>query len=168
MGSQITPDCTFYLKRASIPFLHGLPAPDSYLNLNSYSRSQQDSNYKQHQTMYDSLDNTISEEIVHVQGSSDTTKYVDLPPETPKVRSFADTVQRQNMENRMLREEIAPRLIMELNEPQQKLNDKDSYGDYVGRTPTQQNPVKMVQLIMTPSSPHGRSSRIPATTRRRL
>ncbi len=39
MGTQITPDCTFYLKRASIPFLHGLPALDSYLNLNSYSRS---------------------------------------------------------------------------------------------------------------------------------
>ena len=140
MGTQITTDCTFYLKRASIPFLHGLPAPDSYLNLNSYSRSQQDSNYKQHQTMYDSLD-TISEETVHVQASSDTTEYEDLPP---KVRSFIDTVQRQNMENRMLREKIA-QLTEELNEKEQELNDKDSYGDYVGRTPTQQNPVKTVQ-----------------------
>ncbi len=138
MGTQITPDCTFYLKRASIPFLHGLPAPDSYLNLNSYSRSQQDSNYKQHQTMYDSLD-IISEVTVHVQGSSDTTKYVDLPA-TPKVRSIADTVPRQNMDNRMLAQ-----LTEELNEKDKELNDKDSYGDYVGRTPTQQNPVKTVQ-----------------------
>ena len=92
--------------------------------------------------MYDSLD-TISEETVHVQGSSDTTKYVDLPA-TPKVRSFADTVPRQNMDNRMLREKIA-QLTEELNEKEQELNDKDSYGDYVGRTPTQQNPVKTVQ-----------------------
>ncbi len=167
MGTQITPDCTLYLKRASIPFLHGLPAPDSYINLNSYSRSQQDSNYKQHQTMYDSLDNTISEEIVHVQGSSDTTKYVDLPPETPQVRSFADTVQRQNMENRILREKIA-QLTEELNEKEQELNDKDSYADYVGRTPTQQNPVKTVQQA-TPPSPHGLTNITdPATTRRRL
>jgi hypothetical protein len=97
--------------------------------------------------MYDSLD-TISEETVHVQGSSDTTKYVDLPPATPKVRSFADTVQRQNMESRMLREKIA-QLTEELNEKEQELNDKDSYGDYVGRTPAQQDPVKTVQLTTT-------------------
>ncbi len=65
---------------------------------------------------------------MHVQGSSDTTEYEDLPP---KVRSFIDTVQRQNMENRMLQEKIA-QLTEKLNEKEQELNDKDSYGDYVG------------------------------------
>jgi hypothetical protein len=52
------------------------------------------------------------------------------------------------MDSRMLREEIA-RLIEELNKAEQELNDKDSYGDYVGRTPAQQDPVKTVQLTTT-------------------
>jgi hypothetical protein len=63
------------------------------------------------------------------------------------------------MANKTLREKIA-RLIEELNKAEQELNDKDSYGDYVGRTPTQQNPVKTVQL-MIPSNPLDLTPRIP-------
>jgi hypothetical protein len=57
--------------------------------------------------MFSSLD-TISEEQTiqgKVLGSSDTVD--DLPTVYPKVRSFTDTIPRQNDANKALREKIA-------------------------------------------------------------
>ena len=39
-------------------------------------------------------------------GSSDTTPYEDLPTVTPVVRTFTDTIQRQNAENEALKKKI--------------------------------------------------------------
>jgi hypothetical protein len=46
----------------------------------------------------------ISEDDQH--GSSDTTSYEDLPTVTPVVRTFTDTIQRQNAENEALKKKI--------------------------------------------------------------
>jgi hypothetical protein len=46
----------------------------------------------------------ITEDDHH--GSSDTTPYAELPTVTPVVRTFTDTIQRQNAENEALKKKI--------------------------------------------------------------
>ena len=57
--------------------------------------------------MFSSLDKISEEQTVQgkVLGSSDTAD--DLPTVNPKVRSFTDTIPRQNDANKTLRENIA-------------------------------------------------------------
>ncbi len=86
MGTQITPNCTSYLKRASIPFLHGLLAPDSYLIYTVTREVNKTVTINNTSTMYGSLATVSEEETVQVRGSFDTTEYDDLPTVIPKVR----------------------------------------------------------------------------------
>jgi molecular chaperone GrpE (heat shock protein) len=58
-------------------------------------------------------------------GSSDTTPYEDLPTVTPVVRTFTDTIQRQNAENEALKKKIL-KLQATLNNTREELNETTS------------------------------------------
>jgi 3-methyladenine DNA glycosylase AlkC len=56
-------------------------------------------------------------ETVHITSSSDTTSDdLHVPTVTPKQRSFADTVNKQNRENKALREKLLREKIAQLEE----------------------------------------------------
>ncbi len=79
--SYLKPNCTSYLKRASIPFLNGLLAPDTTVT----REVNKTVTINDTSTMYGSLATISEEETVQVRGSSDTTEYDDLPTVIPKV-----------------------------------------------------------------------------------
>jgi hypothetical protein len=93
---------------------------------------------------------------VPITSSSDTTGG-DLPTVTPKQRSFADTINKQNRENKALREQLLRDKITQL---EQQLYATEQALDYNandpngGRTPSQQNSVRSMSPA-PPFSPHG-------------
>ncbi len=113
------------------------------------------------------LDTIHEHEPVPITSSSDTTGD-DLPTVTPKQRSFADTVNKQNRENKALREQILRDKIKQL---EQQLYATEQALDYNAndpngrRTPSQQNPV--LSMLVPPFSPrtHSQGS---STPRRRV
>jgi hypothetical protein len=106
---------------------------------------------------------TIHEhDTVPISSSSDTTGD-DLPTVTPRQRSFTDTVNKQNRENKVLlrdkliREKIA-QLEEQLYETEQAL-DYEAHDPLGGRTPSQQKPV--LWMPAPPFSSHGLTPRVP-------
>ena len=110
---------------------------------------------------------TINEDDTDLYTSSSDTTGDNLPTVTPKQRSFADTVQKQNRDNKALREKILREKIAQLQEElydTEQALDYNATDPYGGRTPSQQKPV---QPLPPAFSPHGVSTS-PLTPRRRL
>ncbi len=99
----------------------------------------------------------ISEEDQH--GSSDTTSYDDLPTVTPVVRTFTDTIQRQNAENEAPKEKIL-KLQATLNNTREELNETTE--TLVANINHQQDPAISHSMPRSiPSSPLGLTPRLP-------
>jgi hypothetical protein len=99
----------------------------------------------------------ISEDEQH--GSSDTTSYEDLPTVTPVVRTFTDTIQRQNAENEALKKKIL-KLQATLNNTREELHETTEA--LVANTTRQHDPpVSHSRSMALPSSPLGLTPRVP-------
>ena len=99
----------------------------------------------------------ISEDDQH--GSSDTTPYEDLPTVTPVVRTFTDTIQRQNAENEALKKKIL-KLQATLNNTREELNETTEA--LVANVNRQHDPtVSHSRPMSMPASPLGLTPRVP-------
>ena len=92
------------------------------------------------------------------QGSSDTTSYDDLPTVTPIVRTFTDTIKKQNAENEALKKKIL-RLQATLNNTRDELNETTEA--LVANVNTPHDPTARVRPLSMPASPLGLTPRVP-------
>jgi hypothetical protein len=87
---------------------------------------------------------TINEDETDLNISSSDYTGDKLPTVTPKQRSFADTVNKQNRDDKALREKILRDKIAKLQEElydTEHALDYNAQDPYGGRTPSQQKPV---------------------------
>ncbi len=110
---------------------------------------------------------TINEDDTDLNTNSSDSTGDNLPTVTPKQRSFADTVQNQNRDNKALREKILhdkiAQLQEELNETEQAL-DYNATDHYAGRNPpekTANTNTAFTPRAAIPSSPLGLTPRVP-------
>jgi hypothetical protein len=108
---------------------------------------------------------TIDEDATDLYTSSSETHGDNLPTVTSKQRTFADTVQKQNRENKALREKILRDKIAQLQEElyEQALNYNANDPD-AGRHPpekTANTNTAFTPRAAIPSSPLGLTPRVP-------
>ena len=91
-------------------------------------------------------------------GSSEATSYEDLPTVTPIVRTFTDTIQKQNAENEALKKKIL-RLQATLNNTRDELNETTEA--LVANVNTPHDPTARFRPLSIPASPLGLTPRVP-------